>query len=193
MQFNEGKACDAVLRWIEQRERAERSDIRWPEKEHDAAPVELVCNIGKQQFALEHTGVEPFEGFMRLQNDAITHFRPLEDRIAQHLPATEYIELHMPLRATEGLRGRTLSSVQDALALYVREKAPTLPLAREGRYVLPIEHEIPPGVPFPVTMHRWPRSWRAKSFAIVQKIEGDLEAMRSVRIVKTCNDKFPKL
>lgn len=193
MRFNEGKACDAVLRWIEQREHAQRSDIRWLETEHDPAPVELVCNIGKRQYAIEHTGVEPFDGFMRLQNDALTHFQPLEDRIAQSLLATEYVELHMPLKATEGLRGRNLAAVQDALAAYVLAKVPTLPIAREGRYVLPILYETPAGVPFPVTLHRWPRSWRAKSFAIVQKIEEDLEAMRSARVARACEKKFPKL
>src|ERR1700692_1130674 len=117
--FNEGKACDAVLRWIEQREGATRQNCCWPEKQHHAAPVELVCDIGGQQFAFEHTGVEPFEGFVRLQNDALTHFRPLEDRLSNSLPSTEYIELHMPLKATEGLRGNALAATQDVLAAYV--------------------------------------------------------------------------
>jgi len=191
--FNEGKVCDAVLRRIEGREGAARRDCRWPEREHHAAPVELVCHIGDRQFALEHTGVEPFEGFMRLQNDAVTHFRPLEHRIAQELPATEYIELHMPLKATEGLRGKALTSLQDALASYVLAKAPTLPMAKVGRYVMPIQREQPPGIDFEVSLHRWPRSWRARQFAIVQNTSEDLEIARRARILRACEKKYPKL
>src|SRR6202030_3666064 len=56
MQFNEGKACDAVLRHLEARERAERSNIRRPEEEHHVGPVELVCNVGSALYAFEHTG-----------------------------------------------------------------------------------------------------------------------------------------
>jgi hypothetical protein len=191
--FNEGKACDAVLRRIEKREGAVRQNCRWPEREQHAAPVELVCDIGGRQFAVEHTGVEPFEGHVRLQNDARTHFRPLEERIAISLPATEYIELHMPLKATEGLRGKALASVQEALAEYVLAKAPTLPIGREGRYVLPIQTEQPPGISFKVSLHRWSRSWHAKRFAIVQKISEDLESARRARILRACQKKYPKL
>jgi hypothetical protein len=191
--FNEGKVCDAVLRRIEEREGAARTNCRWPEREHHTAPVELVCDIGNRQFAVEHTGVEPFEGHVRLQNDALTHIRPLEDRIAAGLPTTEYIELHMPLKATEGLRGKALASVQNALAAYVLAKAPSLPLAREGRYVLPVQWERPPGIDFEVSLHRWPRSWRVKKFAIVQKIDEDLEAARRARILRACEKKYPKL
>jgi hypothetical protein len=191
--YNEGKVCDAVLRRIEEREGAARQNCRCPERENHAAPVELVCDIGDRQFAVEHTGVEPFEGFVRLQNDALTHFRPLEDKIAQSLPATEYVELHMPLKATEGLRGKALASVQAALAAYVLAKAPALPLAKEGRYVMPILREQPPGVEFEVSLHRWPRSWRVKKFAIVQNIKEDLETARRARTLRACEKKYPKL
>jgi hypothetical protein len=134
--FNEGKVCDAVLRRIEMREEATRTSCRWPERENHDAPVEMVCDIGPQSFAFEHTGVEPFEGFVRLQNDALTHFRPLEVRIAESLSPSDYVLLEMPLKATEGLRGRALAKVQDALAEYVVATAPALLIAREGRYLI---------------------------------------------------------
>jgi len=75
--FNEGKACDGVLRRLEKREGATRANGRWPEREHHAAPVEFVCSIGARTFAVEHTGIEPFEGFMRLQNEP----KPTSDRL----------------------------------------------------------------------------------------------------------------
>ena len=65
LRFNEGKACDAVLQHLERRAGATRSAMRFPEKEGHPAPVELVCTIGGRLYAIEHTGIEPFEGHVR--------------------------------------------------------------------------------------------------------------------------------
>ncbi len=86
MQFNEGKACDALLRHLESREGAARSNVRWPEEEHHAGPVELVCHIGSQLYAIEHTGIEPFEGLLQLNNEAPRVFGPLEAAIGRMVP-----------------------------------------------------------------------------------------------------------
>lgn len=191
--FNEGKACDAVLRRIELLSGAMRTSLRWPEREHHAAPVELVCNIGGQQFAVEHTGIEPFEGFMRLQSDALTHFRPLEARVARGIPDEEFVQLDMPLKATEGLRGNKLKKVQDALAAYVLATVPTLPIAAAGRFANHVHRARPVGVPFEIALHRWPRDRHAKKFDIVQNVSSDLEAGRRERIERGCRKKYPKL
>jgi len=64
--FHEGKACDAVLRRIEAREMAVRRDVIFPEREHHAGPVELICNIGAQKYAVQHTIIEPINKFFRV-------------------------------------------------------------------------------------------------------------------------------
>jgi hypothetical protein len=74
---NEGKACDAVLRDIEARERAVRRDLIFPEKTHDVGPVELVCTVGARRFAFEHTRIEPFAGHIQLEAEAERHFKPI--------------------------------------------------------------------------------------------------------------------
>ena len=70
LQFHEGKACDAVVRYLERREGAARANLRFPERERHPASVELLCTIGGHLFALEHTGIEPFAGYMQLQREA---------------------------------------------------------------------------------------------------------------------------
>ena len=70
LQFHEGNACDAVVRYLERREGAARANLRFPERERHPAPVELLCAIGGHLFALEHTGIEPFAGYMQLQREA---------------------------------------------------------------------------------------------------------------------------
>jgi hypothetical protein len=76
--FNEGKACEAVIRHIEKRQGCSRQNVRWPEQERHRAPIELICSVGDCRFAFEHTGIEPFEGHIELESQA--HFKPLRDK-----------------------------------------------------------------------------------------------------------------
>ena len=77
-QSNEGKACDAVLRHIEAREGATRRDLIFPERADSVGPVELVCPIGAQRFALEHTRIEPFAGHIQLEAEGEAQFPGIE-------------------------------------------------------------------------------------------------------------------
>src|SRR6266851_3520816 len=101
LKFNEGKACDAVIRRIEQRECASRRNLRQPEREQHPAPIELACEIGDRLYAFEHTGIEPFEGRMRMTADARTHFNPLVDALSAVLPKTEHFQLQIPAKGTQ--------------------------------------------------------------------------------------------
>jgi hypothetical protein len=58
---NQGKACDAVVRVLEERASATRRNPRYPEKDGSAPPVEYVFELGDTTYALEHTIIEAFE------------------------------------------------------------------------------------------------------------------------------------
>ena len=58
---NEGKACDAVVRLLEVQTGDARTDIRHPEKDGVGPPVDLRLRLGAQEYAIEHTRIEPFE------------------------------------------------------------------------------------------------------------------------------------
>jgi hypothetical protein len=154
LRFNEGKACDAILRRLEAREGARRTNLRSPERERHPAPVELACEIGGRLFAIEHTGIEPFPGHMQLEAETGVHFRPIEAMVAGRLPPNAHFELHMPVKATQGLKRIALRRVHETIASWITATAPTLPIARFGRYVTPIRWVTLPGVRFPVTLHR---------------------------------------
>ncbi len=68
--YNEGKALDAVLRFIEEREHAPReNDGRSPDNLNDwdeQRRVDYVCTVGQTLYAFEHTGIEPFPNQIRL-------------------------------------------------------------------------------------------------------------------------------
>jgi hypothetical protein len=102
--FNEGKACDAVIKRIEARKGQTRGELRFPEREHHAAPVELVCLIGGQHFAFEHTSIKPFEQHMELEVKAPAHFRPIQERLTGLLPTDGHFVLQVPAKATLRLR-----------------------------------------------------------------------------------------
>jgi hypothetical protein len=122
-QFNEGRACDAIIKLIEAREGATRTNIRFPEQENHAAPVELVCDIGNLTFAFEHTGIEPFTGHVRLQVKASAQLKPIKDALAGVLPTTEDFELHIPARALEDLKGKKLEKAQKSIIAWIKKVA----------------------------------------------------------------------
>jgi hypothetical protein len=113
--FNEGKACDAVIRVIEARQRHQRSNVRLPEKENHVAPVELVCNIGSQLFAFEHTGIEPFPGQVQMEVDSRRLFDPVRSELDFKLLVDESVELMVPVDATNLVRPSDYKAVSDIL------------------------------------------------------------------------------
>ncbi len=147
LRFNEGKVCDAILRRLEVREGAARREVRFPERERHPAPIELVCEMGAKLYALEHTGIEPFAGHMQLEAEALVHFKRIEAMVTGRLPSSEHFELHMPVKATQGMKGAVIQGIQKAVAAWIIATAPTLPIARYGRYVTPIHSVLLPGVP----------------------------------------------
>ena len=58
---NEGKACDAIVRVLEQRTGETRAGLRFPETDGVGPPVEIRLTLGAQEYAIEPTLIEPFE------------------------------------------------------------------------------------------------------------------------------------
>jgi hypothetical protein len=190
--LHEGKACDAALRRIESRLGLVRSDLTFPEKEGHAAAVEMTCTIGGQLFAFEHTAIEPFSGFLKMQAEAIRSIRPLEAMLHGRLPPDESFELQMPVKGIASVRTKDIPDLHSALLEWVVREAPTLPIAKYGRYALPIRSIQPPGVPFKVELHRTETVVPPSRFVTVLTV-GNLEELRQKRLLESCRKKFPKL
>ena len=192
--FNEGKACDAVVRRIERREDAARCDLWLPERERHPFPIELACEIGGRLFAFEHTGIEPFDGHMDLQARAPAHFTPLVGALSAVLPTTEHFQLQVPVNAMLALEGSEIRRVREAIVVWAQTAAPSLPIAPYGRYALPIVPVHLPGVPFPIVLHRFESiGYPGHHVSVTHAITGDLETQRTARIERACEAKFPKL
>lgn len=191
--FNEGKVCEAIIRYLETREGARRADLRSPEQEHHAFPVELVFKIGQQLFALEHTGIEPFEGHMQLEGEASRHIEPIRAALADALPPNGVFELHIPAKALQGRKAREIWEIQESIVAWVKQTAPTLPIKQYADYIGNIMPVTPPGVPFALTLYRF-QSIRLPGYFLVKHVLSEnSEGARQDRIRIACDKKFPKL
>jgi hypothetical protein len=106
--YNEGRALDAVLRFIDARDHALReNDGRSPDDLDDPDKqrrVDYVCTVGQTLYAFEHTGIEPFPNQIRLADHSQKLFGPIIERF-DHRTDQETWALYVPADASAGLSG----------------------------------------------------------------------------------------
>jgi hypothetical protein len=189
LKTNEGTVCDAVVRYLETRTKALRSDVWHPEKTADSE-VELAWKLGDQQYVIEHTVIEPFEDFLRLNAQAQAHFDPII-QVSGNLVA-DVLELEVPACCMQDMDRHQRASVQAALIAHVQTEAPKLPLRRYCDYIGAEKPATIEGVPFAFRLFRF-ENISAASRLQVKHIAPDLTKERAQRIERACEDKFPKL
>ena len=191
--FNEGKVCEAILRYLESRERHVRTDVESPESAHHENPVELTWRLGGQLYALEHTGIEPFEDHMRLDAEAKRHFDPVKAALTGVI-ARDIIEIHVPAKAMLNRNKNEVALVQTALVNWVRSEAPVLQTRRYDDYIGDVTWKSIPAVPFPVRLFRFENLMSQEGWIqIVHSLDGDRDQERTERLRRACDKKFPKL
>jgi hypothetical protein len=189
--FNEGKACDAIIRRIEARVRSTRQNLQSPEQQGDVAPVELTCSIGRRLFAFEHTGIEPFERHIALE--VKRHFRPLREIFSGKIPNGEQWDLHVPAGATFNLKEAQISKIMSALGAWTSNEAPKIQLPPVvGLKGTPIERPADATVPFKVSLYRYQLPGVPGHLMITHLVD-KLENSRDLRIERACQAKYPKL
>jgi hypothetical protein len=157
--YNEGKAIDAVLRRIEERDRCSRHDDGWsPDDLKDPDPqrrVDYVCTVGDRLYAFEHTGIEPFGNQIEMEVRNRALFGPIIERFSKRSDG-EFWELYFPVDAPLGLRGREVKHVSDALIRWIETNASNMRLTRYGdRLASPLLSETATSVPFRFSLYRW--------------------------------------
>lgn len=191
-QFNEGRACDAVVRYLERRHGALRSNMRFPEQEQHSAPIEVAFNLSGTLFAMEHTSIEPFAGHTELQATAAVAVRPITQAVEGRLSPTEDFELHVPKGAFSELGRRRLDAVHNLIAAWIIKTWPALAIAPLGRYDRSVKSTSIPGVPFDVKLHRMVGLVKPGTLQIVHVVSG-VETLREARIRTALEKKLPKL
>jgi hypothetical protein len=193
--YNEGKALDAVLRFIEARDHAPReNDGRSPDDLKDPDEqrrVDYVCTVGQTLYAFEHTGIEPFIDQIELGVQNQNLFDPIIERSSNRSGV-----------ASAGLTGRKVGKVQNDLIKWIEANAAHVPVAPlHDRYAYPLLRESAAGVPFRFSLHRAslegpyypsdsPLCGRFKRIGVAP---ADLEQQRVARLKTACERKSPKL
>jgi|SRR5579871_1819317 len=189
LKTNEGTVCDAIVRHIETRTGAVRTDVWHPEKQSDSE-VELAWKLGDQQLVIEHTVIEPFEDFLRLNAQAKAHFDPIVTACGNLLP--DVLELEVPARCMHDLNKSQVAAAQAALIAHVRATAPNMRRRRYGDYIGADKPITIDAVPFPFRLFRF-ENLGIEPRLQIKHLAPDLTKERSERIRRACDDKFPKL
>jgi len=194
LSLNEGRACDAIIRHIEARAKARRTNVRFHDKHPEPGRrVELTFELGSGLYAMEHSSIEPFPDFMRMNRDSQRLFDPIIRGISPSRPPNEILELHIPVGGLTALSNKGLKRIQGVLVRYVIATAPGVPVRSYADYIGDLKPVTPLGVPFPVTLYRFDSLGSPARFQIVHSLQGNHEALRVERIRLACEKKFPKL
>ena len=190
--FNEGKACDAVIRRLEAGLGCSRQKMRFPEQENHSAPVEVVCSIGGQLFAFEHTGIEPFDGHIQGQAQDWQELPTLKRKLGSILSRGEHIEIFVPAQCLAGVDSSTSKHIQNALFEFVATHATSLSARQFGAYNLAHEYQIPE-VPFEFSLKKHFEFPSSQTASLTQWNSPGLEQDRTRRIKRGYDRKIPKL
>ncbi|MCY4589625.1 MAG: hypothetical protein OXE86_03465 [Alphaproteobacteria bacterium] len=202
---NEGKACDAVVRCIEQRTGEVRAAVRRPETDSIGPPVDFRLRLGAREYAIEHTQVEAISGLIQAGEEFEQLTKPVIEEVSGTLPGPAVYELHFPINTRLGVKLVDLDRIRRDLMVWIREKAQCL--YEKNRDRLEREHTSPrgldsikakpPGFPYPVRL--WVHAARSESkrgglrLARLGLDDEELEAGRSERLREALSRKCPKL
>ena len=154
--------------------------------------MEIVCNVGAQLYAMEHTGVEPFEGHMRGNAENERLWQPIVSGVAGRLPSEDDFALHVPVRAMEDQRARDVPAIQGRLIEWIVAAAPGLWIPPRGRMDTRVTPTKVEGVPFDVKLYCMEGFISRGKLQITHAVP-DVEAGRLERITISLRKKMPKL
>ena len=120
---NERKACDAVLRVLEQRSGHRRAELRFPEEDGRGPPVDLRVRLGNREYAFEHTRIEPFTHYIRTGTRFSQLVRPIEEALEGTLPGPAEYVLRFPLDPSLHASGARFTAQVTALIGCIRTEA----------------------------------------------------------------------
>jgi hypothetical protein len=123
---NERKACDAVVRSLEDIAQRERVNAHSPEDDRTGPPVEYVFDLDGVRYAIEHTIVEAFDGQIHTGVDFGTFVTPIERALDGHLPPPGRYNLTFPIHPSRGLKPKVLAKAQAEIISWVKVSATEL-------------------------------------------------------------------
>ncbi len=197
---NEGKLCDAAVKLIEQRTGEERENVRCPEKDHVGPPVELRLKLGTQEYAIEHTRIEAFEGEIERWVALECLVGLVEKAVCGKLPGPAIYNMSFPSDSVIRVSKSDLKKYQEILAEWVLETALHLYGKIQGRNESKSQdfiREKPCGfqhkIKLSCTITGPPSAQEPGRFGAARMAPEDSEALTTRRLRRALFQKIPKL
>ena len=207
---NEGKACDAIVRLIEERTGEERRDIRLPEKDLRGPRVDLRLKIGDKEYAIEHTKIQTFrdEKKSRKKSGQISKGLALDylgclvrEVLCDKLPGPALYDIFISY--AEKLDRSKSEKVHERLEQWAQEKAPHLYEEARRKEIgqkqslikeelCGFQYEISMRCLIPKGSSSGEKSGKVKLGRYVSE-EKELEELRVCSLSQSLKDKLPKL
>ena len=202
---NEGKACDAIVRFIEERTGDERKDIRLPEIDRIGPQVDLRLKIGDQKYAIEHTKIQTFrdENSGQISNGlALDGLGCLVRKaLCDKLPGPAFYDIFISY--AEKLDRSKSEKVHERLEQWAQEKAPHLYEEASRKEIgqksssikeklCGFQYETTMWCLIPTGSSSGEKSGRIKLGRDVPG-ERELEELRVCSLLQSLEDKLPKL
>jgi hypothetical protein len=192
LRFDQARVCEAIICHLEAREGHRRADLCLRDQGTDIAGadarVEMTFRLGDQLYALEHTGIEPFDGFIEMNNEADRLFEPLRQSLTGALDPAAAFELTIRLHVLRGRRMNDIRKRHDALRQWVLDTAPTLPKRPYGD--LRCGHANGTVIDMPVTLRRW-ECMGFPGYFMIRHLVPKIEESRAARMTRACAKKLP--
>ena len=122
----EGKCCDAVIRQIERASGSARTDVRDPEKNVGGRSVDLLVKVGVQEYALEHTKVQPFRNRIELAKQWQMVRNCVQRWFPDPLPGSAFYHLYIPLDMHPPGHGKKGERRLESLREWIEDKVAVL-------------------------------------------------------------------
>lgn len=204
---NEGKSCDAAVRHIEVCTGKTRTSVRLPEKDGIGPPVELRLMVGSQEYAIEHTLLQPYRN--RIKNATVFNKinKFIRERVTDPLPGSVFYSLDVPtdvsLPRRNKDRNRALQSLVDWIlqtAQHLHERRHQFPWPSPTPLDIGVNNGIrgiPDGFKCAFELFRWPDEAHTDrepgALGMRFKPPADVERPLRSAVKEAFAKKFPKL
>jgi hypothetical protein len=159
------------------------------ERERDRQAVDLLVQGGRYRFAVEHTMVESFEGQIADDQRVVEWAKALE-QLSGRLPRPGHYVVAIRPHAVAGHHPSQVN--RESVVYWIVDHAGRLALGSPRTAPDHIVHALPPEVPFPFTLARWPQPDDG-SLRVMRAVDLDRDDARVARIRGVREDKTDKL
>jgi hypothetical protein len=180
---HQNRAIKEVLEFLSKTIGANYTITEYPDKiKRDSPACDMLAIVGSKKVAIEHTSLDSIP-LQRKDDDLFMKvLGPLESELKGKLPTPGHYKIVMRMNEIYTGRGISWNDIRKHICQWCLQVATSLKIGSPFTAPRHFIREKPEGVPFEVTLYRWPR--RDGQFKIARFAPSDLEDKRREIIYK---------